>query len=306
MHFRRIFSAGRSLLLLRLLLAISCRAGELKEETVQAFDRYLRVTEARMDAELGPDGAFLWVDALPYAHRQRFYKELRQGQLEIRRLESEEDGKSIAVPDGLIHHWSGVEFVPNVSLGRAVSLLQDYDNHWRIYKPYVRRSKLLEDKDDTFKVYFQFYRESPRRASFDAEFEVRYTRIDSSRVASRAVSTRIAELEHPGRPDSTEFPVGQGRGYLWRINNYWRVWERDGGVYIQVEIIALSRGVPVLFAWLVHPLIRRVSRETMVDLLDSTRKGLQNPPGPQVIRLKDRRTIEDTNYPSNFLAAEPQ
>jgi hypothetical protein len=32
---------------------------------------------------------------------------------------------------------------------RALSLLQDYDNHWRTYKPDVRRSKLLEHTEFT-------------------------------------------------------------------------------------------------------------------------------------------------------------
>jgi len=96
-------------------------------------------------------------------------------------------------------------------------------------------------------------------------------------VISRAVSARIAELASPDQPDSPEFPVGQGHGYLWRVNNYWRLEEKDGGVYMQVESIALSRDVPVIFAWLVNPLIRRISRQTLANLLYATRRGLQNP-----------------------------
>jgi hypothetical protein len=86
-------------------------------------------------------------------------------------------------------------------------------------------------------------------------------------VISRAVSARIAELASPDQPDSPEFPVGQGHGYLWRVNKYWRLEEKDGGVYTQVESIALSRDVPAIFAWLVNPLIRRISRQTLANLL---------------------------------------
>ena len=89
---------------------------------------------------------------------------------------------------------------------------------------------------------------------------------------------RIAELEHP---DSPELSVGQGHGYLWRLNDYWRLEEKDGGVYIQVESIALSRDVPPLLAWFVNPLIRRVSRTTLTNLLSNTRKGLLRPEIPQ-------------------------
>ncbi len=100
------------------------------------------------------------------------------------------------------------------------------------------------------------------------------TRIDSTHPISHAVSARIAELEHPEQPDSPEFPPGHGHGYLWRLSNYWWLEEKDGGVYLQVESIALSRDVPAIFAWFVNPLIRRTSRQTLAHLLEATRRGL--------------------------------
>jgi hypothetical protein len=274
--FRRCIPASVLFLLLHF-LAICCGAAELKQETVEAFDRYIRATDARIDAELRPGGPFLWVDSLPQPRRQRLYDLLQRGQLEIRQEKTEEEGKPIEVPDGLIHHWTGVAFVPGVSLERALALLQDYENHWRTYKPDVRRSKLLERADNTFKIYLQFYKDSPRRVSFNTEFQVHYTRIDATHVISRAVSARIAELEHPEQPDSPEFPIGQGHGYLWRLSNYWRLEEKDGGVYMQVESVSLSRDVPAIFAWFVSPLIRRVSRQTLANLLYATRRALRNP-----------------------------
>ena len=33
-------------------------------------------------------------------------------------------------------------------------------------------------------------------------------------------------------------------GFLWRLNNYWSYEEGDGGLYIQVESVSLSRSVP--------------------------------------------------------------
>ncbi len=128
--FRGCTSASAFLLLAHC-LAISCTAAELKQKTVEAFDRYVHDTEARMDAELRPGGHFLWVDSVPQARRQRLYDLLQREQLEIRQEKTEEEGKPIEVPDGLIHHWTGVAFVPGVSLEHALSLLQDYDNHWR-------------------------------------------------------------------------------------------------------------------------------------------------------------------------------
>jgi len=255
--------------------AIRCTATELQQKTLEAFDRYVRFTEARRE-ELRANGSFLWLDSLPEPRRKQLYDRLRRGQLEIRQEKIEEDGNPVEVPDGLIHDWSGVVFIPGVSLDRVVALLHDYNNHCHTYAPDVRRSKLLEHADDTFKVYLQFYKESPRRVSFNTLFEVHDTRIDATHSISRAISVRIAELEHPDQPDSSEFPVGQGHGYLWRLNNYWRLEQKDGGVYVQVETIALSRDVPAIFAWFVNPLIRRVSRHTVANLLTATRRGLVN------------------------------
>jgi hypothetical protein len=282
--------------LLHFPLAICCSAAELKQKTIEAFDRYVRVTDARIEAELRPGGPFLWVDSLLQPRRQRLYDLLRRGQLEIRQERLEEEGKPFEVPDGLIHHWSGVAFAPGISLERALSLLQDYDNHWRTYKPDVRRSKLLEHTGNTFKVYLQFYKGPPRHVSFNSEFEVHYTRIDATHAFSRAASIRIAELEHPDQPDSSEVAVGQGHGYLWRLNNYWRLEEKDGGVYMQVETIGLSRDVPAIFAWFVNPLILRVSRQTLANLLYATRRGVLNP---------DTGTAQRPQLPNDWGLDEP-
>src|SRR5712664_4850081 len=104
--FRRFIPASVFFLLLHF-LAICCAAAELKQETVEAFDRYIRLTDARMDAELRPGGPFLCVDSFPQPRRQRFYDLLQRGQREIRQERTEEDAKPIEVPDGLIHHWTG-------------------------------------------------------------------------------------------------------------------------------------------------------------------------------------------------------
>src|SRR5258708_39550863 len=51
-------------------LAICCAATELKQETVEAFDRYIRATDGRMDAELRPGGPFLFLDLFPQPRHQ--------------------------------------------------------------------------------------------------------------------------------------------------------------------------------------------------------------------------------------------
>jgi crotonobetainyl-CoA:carnitine CoA-transferase CaiB-like acyl-CoA transferase len=43
-----------------------------------------------------------------------------------------------------------------------------------------------------------------------------------------------------------------------------------GGVYVEMEAIALSRGIPVEFLWLVKPLTEKVARDIMFKMLDDT------------------------------------
>src|SRR5260370_9223889 len=78
--FRRCIPASVLFLLLHF-LAICCGAAELKQETAEAFDRYIRATDARIDAELRPAGPFLWVDSLPPPRPQRLYDRPPLGQL---------------------------------------------------------------------------------------------------------------------------------------------------------------------------------------------------------------------------------
>jgi hypothetical protein len=88
-------------------------------------------------------------------------------------------------------------------------------------------------------------------------------------------STRIAEVKNPDRPNERELPVGDDHGYLWRLRSYWRVEESNGGVYVQVESLGLSRSVPVLFAWL-KPFLETIPEGYLSRVLKSTRIAVQS------------------------------
>jgi hypothetical protein len=268
--------AGSAAFLL-LSFAALCSAAELEQQTIDAFDHYVRVAQQQMDSTLRPGGPFLWIDRLKDSRSRRLYEQLRGGQMVIRQLQTYDDGRSIDIPDGMVHHWVGIVFVPGVTLDSAESVLQDYNQYARIYGPEVRRSKLLGRTDDGFKLYLQLYKDSPRRVSYNADFKVERTAIDATHATSSSVSTRIAELQDPGNPDSPDLPLGQGAGYLWRMNDYWRYEQKDGGVYVQVESISLSRDVPAILSWFIDPIIHRIARETIAELLDATRNAMEHP-----------------------------
>src|SRR5882724_6658997 len=78
------------------------------------------------------------------------------------------------------------------------------------------------------------------------------------------------------RTNEREKPIGKDRGFLWRLYSYWQFQEKDGGVYVQLESVALSRSVPALFAWVVNPLLKSIPREYLSRLLTSTRIAVTN------------------------------
>jgi hypothetical protein len=247
---------------------------ELKPSTVEAFDRYVRLTEARNDHELKQGNPFLRVDALPEAERAAAYAALKRGEVKIERLETRENGAKIHCPDGLIHHWAGIVFIPGASLDETLALLEDYDHHSIYYAPDVQRSKIEQHDDDHFRVFLRFKRKKIITVVLNTIHEVRYSRDDAARAHSRSSAVRIAEVEHAGERDEREKIPGDDGGYLWRMETWWRMEERDGGTYVQSEVVSLTRDIPVALKWLIGPFVTSIPRETLAATLEATRKGV--------------------------------
>jgi hypothetical protein len=261
------------LLLAALIAGPSSFAVDLKPETNAAFNRYVQLSEERMQNEVRV-GSFLWADGLAGKQREEVYERLKRGEVVTRRLETVDRGTAIPVPGGLIHHWTGVVFIPGTNLAKTLKLLQAYDDHARIYTPRVVRSKLLEHSGDDFTFSLRLQETNVVRVTLDARYDVHYIRMDATRASSNSYSSRLAEVENAGRADEHEMPVGHDDGYLWRLNSYWRFWERDGGVYVQLEAISLTRDIPEGLGWLVRPFVTTIPKESLVFTLSRTREAL--------------------------------
>ena len=150
---------------------------------------------------------FLRIDGFPDVERRAKLAELRRGELYIERLATQEAGKPIDVPDGLIHHWLGTVFVPGANLSQALRLMQDYDRHAEIFRPAIARSKLVSRDGDTFRVDLRFYMKKVITVVVNTENEARFTRLHPDRAQSRIYSLRIAEVEEPGTRHSLAFTL---------------------------------------------------------------------------------------------------
>ena len=167
-------------------------------------------------------------------------------------------------------------FIPKGTLSEALAVLNDYDHEPEIYKPEFARAKLIEQKGNQSKIYRQFYRSRSLRSFWMAILTSSNTAIGSARSQSASRSTRIVEVENPGQPGRARTaPDGNDHGYMWRLNSYWRIEEKDGGVYIQNESISLTRTVPPLLAWLINPLTKSIPRNVLHDMLMDTQTAVE-------------------------------
>ena len=269
---------ARKLTLLVCLVACATTAlaaAGLSPATSAAFDRYARLTEQRITAEVARTSDFLWIDTLPENRRTEVLRGLQHAGVIIERLQTLDGGKEISVPDGLIHHWVGTVFVPRVGVKDAVALMQDYDRHSKYFAPAIARSKALERDGNRFRVALRFHVKKIISVTMDTENEAEFFHPAADRAHSRIRSTRISEIADAGTPQETAKKPGEENGFMWNLNTYWRFLERDGGTYIQCESITLTRDVPFALAWIIRPIVTQMPKESLTFTLGKARDALK-------------------------------
>jgi len=101
-------------------------SAELQPQTVEAFSRYVSLTEARIGKQVADPGHFLYVDQLPESRRSHVLSELKQGRIFMERLVTRDaSGGEIDAPGGLIHHWVDEVFIPGASHPQVLDLVED-------------------------------------------------------------------------------------------------------------------------------------------------------------------------------------
>lgn len=255
------------LILLRFHPSIS--GATLKPETKAAWDAYLQAATAAMQARLQPGAHFLWVDEEPDRVESIRTKGPYIGQV----------GRHIPkkVPSGLIHDWIGVGFVPNVKIEDILQIVRDYDRYKEVYKPGVIDS--ISHGTDGVKDLFSLRlanKSVVAKTALDTDCEASYIRLDDRRWYGFSNTTHIQEIDKFGTPEQHTLPEDQGTGLIWRLSSITRLEERDGGVYAELEAIALSRDIPAAFRLIVTPIVRRVSRDSLATSLHQTKLAVDD------------------------------
>lgn len=248
---------------------VSAMEADLHAETIAAWDHYIALTEARIDAELALEGddRFLAQDFRDDAAEAR--RALLAGEVRIDRLQMRDaDGERPDVPKGAIHHWLGRVMVPGVTIDQLMHAVMGAVPPHEL-QPDVLESRILEQEGNGRRVFLRLRREAMFTVHYHTQHDVLFTRRGDDRWSSWSVATRIAELEDAETPNEREKPIGNDRGFLWRLNSYWRYQQVDGGVIVECESVSLSRSVPAMLRWMIGPIVNRTARETLEATLTS-------------------------------------
>ena len=220
----------------------------LSKETDQAFENYVRNVEARRDWEARAHNTSGVPHIAPWS------------------------GKTpISVPHGLIHDWIASAEIPGATVAQTLALFQDYDNYKSVFSPEVIESKTLSHEGKIWRARLRLRRKNIVTVVLDTDYEVEYTPVGADSWAILSHSIRVAEIQ-----DGKELPPGTGNGYLWRLNAYWLLAPRQGGVYLECRSVSLSRDVPVALRWLITPMVARVPRDSLQATLEEARRNLQH------------------------------
>ena len=252
--------------LLLVFAATALPAAELKQETLRTWDKYMQALEVERQNRIAGSIPFLWVDGSPDVRMR-----IERNEVVI----TNEDPRK--VPQGMIHHWLGAVFIPNRTLDQVMGVLTNYGDYSEVYKQLLKSCSVLKRDGDDIQlkaVVEQKFMSVTAAAATDNQIHI--VRLDSKRayITSRAI--RIQEIADYGQANQHPFPEDRRPGYVWRAVVNERLEERDGGVCVELETVALSRGIPFEFRWLIKPLTDELPRKMMVDMLKDTQAALEN------------------------------
>jgi hypothetical protein len=232
----------RALLLLLPALAVHAQlTAELKPETSKAFDDYLRAAESQLTLREKPGAVSLG-----------------------------NKNTTVNIPDALIHDWTGSVFVPNGTPEKALAVFQNYNDYSKIFAPEVVESKLLGHDGQHWKAFLKLRRKKVVTAVLNSEYDVEYRPLGDGRWAILSRSTKIAEVD-----GDRERAPGEEHGYLWRLNAYWLLEPRPGGLYMECRTISLTRDIPVGLGWAVKPIVSSLPRESLQTMLGAMRNAIR-------------------------------
>jgi hypothetical protein len=260
---------GRLLLLPALVTAPGWILAEAPAAAVSSFNSYIDAVESRLAQEHRSQNGFI---APPASAGLESDTRLRNGELIIEKL-TPSTGENL--PGAMLHDWRGTAFAPGATAADFERLMKDYNAYPKTFSPQVLRAKVLAQHDDFFLVLMRVRQKHVITVVMDTTYEITCGRLDPKHGYSISRSTQIQEIESPGSSSERVMNSKEEHGFLWRMNTYWSYEERDGGLYMQIESVTLTRSIPNGLAWIIRPFVESIPRESLEFTLSATRNALR-------------------------------
>jgi len=238
---------------------------------VSAFNSSVRTVESRLARQHGAQSGFLAFPAAASNSESR----LRRGELIVEQLTP---STVAALPVALLHHWRGTAFAPGAKAADFERLMKDFNAYPQHFSPQVLQARVLTKQDDRIQVVMRVRQQHVIAVVMDTTYDIAFGRLDARHGYSISKSTRISEIDAPGTRAERVLDSREEHGFLWRLNTYWSYEERDGGLYMQIESISLTRSIPRGLGWVVGPFVESIPRESLEFTLRSTCNALRTPP----------------------------
>jgi hypothetical protein len=236
-------------------------AEEPTPDAVSGFTSYIGQVEARLDQQ----------------HRAGFLARedsarLGKGELIIERV-TPPSGADL--PGALLHHWRGTAFAAGARADDFERLMRDFSAYPQRFSPQVVRARVIDQQGDQYKVLLRVRQHHVITVVMDTSYDILFGRRDRQRGYSIARSTKISEIKSTGTSDERALTPEEEHGFLWRMNTYWSYEEKDGGLYMQIESVTLTRSIPTGLGWVIGPFIESIPRESLEFTLRSACDALR-------------------------------
>ncbi len=241
--------------------------GEPGPAAVAGFNSYVGEVEGRLARQHGSREGFLGGSATSAESAVR----LRRGELIVEQMTPAGGG----VPGAMLHHWRGTAFAAGATAADFERLVRDFDAYPRRFSPQVVRASVQTREGDRLLASMRVRQKHVITVVMDTSYDVSFGRVDAQHGYSVSRSTRISEIDSPGTGKERVLNAAEEHGFLWRLNTYWSYEERDGGLYMQVESVSLTRAIPTGLGWAVRPYVESVPRESLEFTLRAVCEALK-------------------------------
>jgi hypothetical protein len=248
--------------------AAALSAAEPSREAVAAFNAYAGTVESRLAQQHRSQDGFLVLPPSGSPNELR----LRDGELLVEKLTP---AAAAELPGALLHNWRGTAFAAGAKAADFERLLRDFKGYPQYFSPQVVQARVLAQQGDRMQAVMRVRQKHGFTVVMDTDYDVCFDRLDAGHGYSISRSTGIREIDAAGTPRERALNADEEHGFLWRLNTYWCYEERDGGLYIQIESVSLTRSIPRGLGWAVGPFVESVPRESLEFTLRAAREALR-------------------------------